>query len=120
MKIEIEPCSAPRMTRRDTWKKRPCVVRYFAFRDELRSKILVMPDPPILIFTIRMPDSWSEKKKRAMDGSPHLVKPDVDNLQKAVMDAMFSSDSHLWSVWSLKRWGRTGSIEFLTNHHTAA
>lgn len=98
------------MTQRDKWKRRPCVMRYFAFRDQLRSKILVLPVPLRLDFVISMPPSWSEKKKTAMDGQPHIVKPDIDNLEKAVLDALLSSDSHVWCVMKSKRWGRTGSI----------
>ena len=29
----------PRMTQRDKWKKRPCVLRYHAFRDKMRHVI---------------------------------------------------------------------------------
>lgn len=35
-----------------------------------------------------IPKSWSKKKRMAAVGTPHLNKPDVDNLLKAVMDAM--------------------------------
>ena len=38
-KIKIIPRAKPRMTRADTWKKRPCVVKYWAYKDELRRLI---------------------------------------------------------------------------------
>ena len=30
--IKITPVSKPRMTRADTWKKRPCVLKYWAYK----------------------------------------------------------------------------------------
>lgn len=110
--IRIEPFAAPRQTRRDKWNPSLAVQRYRAFKDELRSKILVMPMQPRLEFTLTMPASWSEKKRREMDGKPHEQKPDIDNLVKAVFDAMFSDDSHIWGVAAYKFWGRSGSILF--------
>ncbi len=35
--VHIEPMGAPRMTQRDRWAKRPCVLRYHAFKDVLRA-----------------------------------------------------------------------------------
>ncbi len=35
----IDVVGKPRMTQRDKWKKRPCVLRYRAFADELRLKV---------------------------------------------------------------------------------
>ena len=36
----INPVSKPRMTQRDVWKKRPVVVKYHAFCDEMRASRL--------------------------------------------------------------------------------
>ena len=33
---KIKPVPKPRMTQRDAWDKRPCVLRYRAFKDEVR------------------------------------------------------------------------------------
>lgn len=118
MKVAIDPCPAPRMTRADAWKKRPCVLRYRAFRDEVRFKIKSLPPSPVVIFTIAMPESWSAKKKGEMFGYAHTSKPDIDNLCKALLDAMFDDDSHVWNLWAVKRWGFVGSIEIVTNPHT--
>jgi len=112
MIIPITPCPAPRMTQSDKWRKRPCVLRYRAFRDELRRHIKVedVPIPLFLSFYIPMPASWSGKKKLAMCGKPHLQKPDIDNLVKAFMDSLFENDSHVWAVSARKRWGINGEI----------
>jgi len=113
MLIDIKPVPKPRMTRADKWKKRPAVMRYRAFCDELRSKFSPeAPETPIvLIFNLPMPKSWSKKKKIAMDGKPHLQRPDLDNLEKAWNDALHKEDSAVWNCWSRKFWSYTGSIE---------
>lgn len=112
MKIHnITPVPKPRMTRRDKWEKRPCVLRYFAFKDECRlKKVELSEDGNKIIFVMPMPKSWSLKKKRAMDGSPHQQKPDADNLLKAIYDAVFDDDAKVWRMYCEKRWGFTGKI----------
>ena len=39
MWIDITPVAKPRQTRSDVWKKRPCVVKYRQFADDLREAI---------------------------------------------------------------------------------
>jgi Holliday junction resolvase RusA-like endonuclease len=106
----IEPMGKPRMTRRDKWKQRDCVLRYRAFKDSVRASGLVLPQPCKVLFTIPMPESWSRKKRVGQDGQPHMAKPDIDNLVKAILDSLYEDDAHVWSVWGEKRWGTTGSI----------
>jgi Holliday junction resolvase RusA-like endonuclease len=45
-----------------------------------------------------------------MDGKPHQSKPDKDNLEKALMDALFTDDSHIWDSRVTKLWGKEGQI----------
>lgn len=112
MIIKIDPVPAPRMTRSDKWANRPCVARYFAFRNKLFAEYgQFLPIPTKLVFTIRMPDSWNAKKKAAMNGKPHCQKPDVDNLLKGTIDGLLKEDSHVWRVDASKYWGYEGSIE---------
>lgn len=121
IRIEILPVAKPRQTQRDKWQKRPCVVAYRMFADKLREEAkkhrIAVPDSGMsLVFELPMPASWSEKKRRAMLGSPHRTKPDIDNLTKAVLDALCSNDCTIWNLASLsKRWGEVGAITF-TNH----
>lgn len=110
MLLPIEPLPKPRMTRRDKWIKRPCVLRYRAFCDELRLKLKVLPIPLRIDFIIAMPHSWSETKKREMDGQPHMIRPDVDNCTKSVLDAMLKNDGCVWDVHARKFWGRSSGI----------
>ena len=39
-----------------------------------------------------MPESWSAKKKQAMAGLLHRTKPDRDNIDKAICDALWKDD----------------------------
>lgn len=60
-------------------------------------------------FSIPMPKSWSDKKKREMRYMPHKQTPDVDNLIKGLMDTL-PEDSHIWNIHIEKVWDITGSI----------
>ena len=60
LSYDITPVPAPRMTRSDRWKKRPCVLRYFAFRDEVKAhKISVEPFGAHVKFYMPMPNRTS-------------------------------------------------------------
>ena len=108
----VPPCPKPRMTRADVWKKRPAVIRYRAFADAVRAAgVSIHPFGSHVTFHIQMPDSWSESKKSAFDGHPHTQRPDIDNLLKALFDALFDDDSHITDIRATKVWARTGAIE---------
>lgn len=107
----IDPVPKPRMTVSDKWKKRPCVERYWAYKDLLRTFDIQLPVPYKITFYLPMPKSWSKKKKDEHFGQPHLQKPDKDNLEKALLDGLLDEDSHVWSGWAEKRWAFAGSIE---------
>jgi len=111
MEYNIVPVPKPRMTRSDKWKKRPPVLRYFAFKDEVRlKKVHVNECGDHITFVIPMPNSWSKKKKAEYDGKPHQQKPDKDNLEKALLDAIYDEDSHVWDSRVSKVWGYEGKI----------
>lgn len=111
MLIKIDPVAKPRMTRSDVWNKRPAVMRYRAFCDELRLHIKELPDPLNIKFYIAMPESWSKKKSDAHRAQPHKHKPDIDNLCKAIMDAICEDDAHIWRLNATKIWDDRGMIE---------
>lgn len=113
MHYDITPLAKPRMTQRDKWKKRPAVLHYRAFKDEVRLKRVYIPQPCQIIFYIPMPKSWSKKKQSEMDGHAHTKKPDIDNLLKALMDAIFTDDSHIWNVHVIKKWSEKGGIRII-------
>lgn len=107
----IVPAPKPRMTRSDKWKNRSCVQRYYAFKDEVRLRKVTLPECCYhIIFVMPMPQSWSKKKKAEMSGKPHQQKPDKDNLEKALLDAIFEDDCRIWDGRVSKVWGETGKI----------
>ena len=109
--FSITPLGKPRMTRADKWKKRPEVLRYRAFCDEVRLNNVSLPESGYhVIFVLPMPPSWSKKKRSLIDGKPHQQKPDKDNLEKALLDAIFGEDSHIWDGRVTKIWGETGKM----------
>lgn len=114
MFVSIIPMGAPRQTARDRWgtNKRPVVERYHAYRDELRLKYHgTYPERVSLIFYMPMPASWSKKKRERMVSTPHQVKPDGDNLQKAVQDALCVEDGYVWEAHVIKIWSATPGVE---------
>ncbi len=113
MIYNIIPCPKPRMTQRDRWAKRPPVLRYWAFKDACKAAGVTLPDAFKVVFYLPMPASWSKKKRAAMEGKPHQAKPDVDNLVKALQDAVLDEDSGVWSIWAQKKWAVMPSIEII-------
>ena len=108
---DIVPVPKPRMTKSDQWKKRPATSRYWAFKDEVQLKgISVLEMGTHITFVMPMPKSWSKKKKAEFLGEPHQQKPDVDNLTKALLDAIYDDDAHIWDIRTTKIWGEVGRI----------
>ena len=87
------------------------MLRYRAFCDEVRLKNVVMPEQGgHITFVVPMPKSWSQKKRVTMNGQAHQQKPDADNMIKALMDALYADDAHIWDLRVTKLWGVTGQI----------
>lgn len=111
-----EPRGKPRMTQRDKWMKRPIVLRYREYADNIRACAGTLPpgDPisVVVVALLPMPESWSLKKKHAHNGHPARSKPDWDNIGKAVCDALFKEDKLLgggtcWKFWCFAGTERT-------------
>lgn len=114
VKYNITPTPAPRQTRSDTWNPRPCVLRYRAFKDEVRSKRVKYDVGQSITFHMPMPPSWSKKKKIAHNGQPHTCKPDIDNILKSLFDSLYKDDSHIWHMGEVKKiWAFEGAIEII-------
>lgn len=112
----ITPVPKPRQTQRDKWAKRPAVVRYRAFADEVKSlNVEVQECGAKIVFGMPMPISWSKKKRTAMDGKPHQQKPDIDNLLKALLDSIYREDCGVYHIGGLaKYWSKSGYIKITT------
>lgn len=107
--FKICPVSKPRQTRADVWKKRPVVIAYRAFADELRylakAKKFKLPEKFEVTFFLPL-----AKKTRHLSGEWHRQRPDLDNLLKALQDALLPEDSSICCVKMSKRWATEGSI----------
>ena len=115
--INVEPCSKPRMTQADKWKKRPSVVKFFAFRDAIKQSSVhnIALESFDIEFYIQMPKSWSKKKKELYNDKPHKQRPDLDNYIKAWCDSVFEEDSVVWRFKASKRWtDKPGHIKLST------
>ncbi|OCG45693.1 crossover junction endodeoxyribonuclease RuvA [Gilliamella sp. Choc4-2] len=111
MIYNITPVPKPRMTQRDRWAKRKPVLQYFAFKDACKASGVTLPESHYhIIFVIPMPKSWSNKKRAEMDGKPHQQRPDKDNLEKGLLDAIFGEDCRVWDGRVTKIWGNVGQI----------
>ena len=114
------PVPKPRQTRSDKWKKRPSVVRYRRWADDAReaynaAKRKAFPDVRFLgtiryeriqaVAFFKMPGSWNAATKAKMSGQPHCLRPDADNILKAIGDSLFpTGDEHLYDLHITKRW----------------
>lgn len=96
-----DPIGKPRMTRQDKWQRRPRVVRYRNWSDRARMALYAAVKkhslPPGLYRVswnayIGMADSWSAKKRDRLRGRLHFGKPDRDNIDKGLLDALFGDD----------------------------
>lgn len=112
----INPTPKPRMTQSDRWNKRPCVMRYWSYKDYLQHEAnksgFTLGPAFKMTFYISMPATWSKAKKTAMLGKPHQQKPDIDNLVKGVMDSLLpDNDSGVWYQQISKVWALEGAIK---------
>jgi Holliday junction resolvase RusA-like endonuclease len=55
------------------------------------------------------PKSWSAAKRKRMLGSAHIQRPDFDNIEKSVCDALngiaYADDGQIAEARTVKRWG---------------
>ena len=93
--IPGKPIGKPTWQKSDKWKPRKCIIDYRAFCDYLR--LIAKPIPVAgsvqildVVAYFNPPPSWSARKRAAMLGELHRLKPDADNILKAVDDALWS------------------------------
>jgi len=123
--FDVVPVGAVRMTQRDRMftnpnhkdplkRQRPAVTKYFDFKNKLTAQATEMGFElkKVMegVYLIPMPDSWSEKKKKTMNGTPCESVPDCDNITKAIKDTFRKNDSDVWWEKAEKYWAYRGSI----------
>lgn len=111
-----DPMGAPRQTQADKWKLRPCVVRYRAWKDAARLAAGRLPSVESIVEVnwtayFSPPASWSKKKRDSAIGTLHRSKPDRDNIDKAVLDALFPEDQGIAHGTIRKEWAIAERLE---------
>ncbi len=93
--------------------------RWKAYVDELRLRNPRISEAGChIVFVLPMPRSWPKYKKKQFAGQPHQAKPDKDNLEKGLLDALLSEDSGVYDNRVTKIWGYEGAI--LIRHNAYA
>lgn len=114
--FDIDPIAKPRMTRRDKFNPGSRAINYFSFKKTLKlmanlKGLVDLPGDLTIYFRIKMPESWSNKKKLENFNTPHCIRPDLDNLIKSVMDTLCpGEDSHIYRIYAEKFWNDKGQI----------
>jgi Holliday junction resolvase RusA-like endonuclease len=105
-----KPAPKPRMTvgDRGRGRKRPRVSRYFTWCEEV--KHAAPADlPPVcsklhVIAYFPIPVSYPKRKREAIKGQPHELKPDASNILKGIEDALFLQDQRISRTSCSKFW----------------
>lgn len=69
--------------------------------------VFVGPLNVVIALEFAMPQSWSRKKQEAMREAWHTQKPDIDNVVKAILDALkdrWKDDTQVVRLTVDKRW----------------
>jgi Holliday junction resolvase RusA-like endonuclease len=113
LSVEGVPIAKPRQTRRDKWMQRDSVMRYRNYADHLRlaancqrlASLLPQIRKVELLFVIPIPPSYSKRRRAETIGQPCEAKPDLDNLCKSVLDALWpAGDSAITQIAMRKIW----------------
>lgn len=103
----------PRMTRQGHAFTPKATVTFESTVRELAARELATPyvGPVALTVTavFEPARSWSRKKREAAMGTPHIQRPDMDNVVKAIQDGLnrvaFGDDSQIADLRATKLWG---------------
>lgn len=91
-------------------KRRLRLERYNQYKVDLLAEaklrqFVLPPQGAEITFFIPCPKTWSKKKRRLYHGKLHQSKPDLDNLLKALCDALIAEDKYIAHYGGLaKRW----------------
>lgn len=103
------PVAKPRGSQSDKWKTdaaknekyrtRACVKRYHDWVNEARRCAGQLPTRPQRLDVI----AYFPLTKKAVHGMPHLVRPDADNILKAVADGLFPNNDAMIHEMRIKK-----------------
>jgi Holliday junction resolvase RusA-like endonuclease len=116
---DIEPVAKPRQTRSSKWKTTPREAKYYRFKDDIREGGVYLPESGYhVIFVLKMPLGWNYRKRDKMRHTSCQKTPDKDNMEKALLDSLFTQDSHIWDGRVSKVWGDSGKMIVITGIET--
>ena len=73
-----------------------------------------------VVFYMPIPKSYSNKRKLALDMQPHLIKSDLDNLIKMILDRaegiLFDNDKRIYSIRAEKIYSDRVGIDITLNY----
>lgn len=110
----MTPCPAPRQNKNSRFNpdKEKAIARYVAFKQEVKLRKIHIPESnTLIVFYFKMPKSWTKKKKDSLRGKAHQQVPDLDNLLKALLDAVHEQDCRVWDYRARKLWCDRDGIE---------
>ena len=117
----------PRMTRNGRVYRPSKTV---AFEKAIRGIVAPLHGPvKVTVWaTFKPPVSWTKKKTAAKMNMPHIQRPDLDNVAKAICDALngvaYTDDSQIAAIEARKVWGPTArtviTIEAITDESNRA
>ena len=91
----------------------------FLIKQQWKDNLIDGPVELSLRFYMPIPKSLSKKKQAALVDQPHIKKPDIDNLIKAVIDTMsgivIKDDKIIWKIKAEKFYSQFVGIEILIN-----
>lgn len=87
------------MVQSDRWKRRPCVLKYRAYKDACKEGRVAIPMAgATVIFCLPIP-KISKAKAAALEATAHTKEnADIDNLLKGLLDAVLIKDGGVSSV----------------------
>ena len=121
------PVPKPRMTQRDKWKKRPCVVRYREYADLVRSTakekgIDIPPAEHVIEYVVRAyfepASSWPKYKRLEALGCRMRQKPDGSNILKTIEDVLWKDDEKLGDGRVERWWDDNERMELEIEYET--
>lgn len=108
--IHTVPIGKPRMTQRDKWFARAATAKYWAYAARVRAaaglsgKSQTAPLRVDWVVYLPIPKSWTAKRRAEVAGQPHRQRPDRDNIDKGLLDALFADDSGVAQGVMAKFW----------------
>jgi Holliday junction resolvase RusA-like endonuclease len=103
LQLSRKAMGKPRMTQRDKWAKRDCVMAYREFADALRMVAGANLPPASRVKMLDVHASFATADA-SLWGKPYQQKPDADNIVKACTDPLWKDDQKLGELRVRRTW----------------